>query len=208
MSYFPFFIDIKDKRCVIVGGGKVALRKVEKLIPFEPKIIVIAPEICREIRNCADVKSISRSFCEDDLDGAFMAIGATDDEEINARVYELCMKKKILVNTVDDREKCGFIFPALVNKNNITVGISTSGSSPVYAKYLKEQIENNLGARQLEIAGIMSRYRSVIRLKFADEDMRRDAAEKLLKFCTECERLPDEEQINFLLEAIEKSYEG
>jgi len=123
MAYFPFYIDIKDKKILVVGGGKVALRKVEKLLQFEPKITVVAPFICDEIRKLG-VSIIERKFIDSDIDNIFCAISATDDEVVNGHIFKLCSEKNILVNTVDDKDKCGFIFPALVNKNGITAGIT------------------------------------------------------------------------------------
>ena len=143
MAYFPFYIDIENKKILVVGGGTVALRKIEKLMPFSPDITVVAPKICEEIK-ALNVKIIDRRFCDSDLDGAFCVVSATDDETLNGRIFQLCNEKNILVNTVDDKEKCGFIFPAIASKNGITAGITTSGKSPIYAKYLKEQFINLL----------------------------------------------------------------
>ena len=138
MGYFPFFIDISAKKCVVVGGGIVAKRKVEKLLPYEPEITVVAPEICEFLRLCEGITLVEREFEPSDLDGAFMVIGATDNEAVNAEIFRLCTEKNILVNVVDDKEKCGFIFPALVKKGDISIGVSSSGSSPVFSKYIKE----------------------------------------------------------------------
>lgn len=115
MAYFPFYIDIENKKILVVGGGTVALRKIEKLIPFSPDITVVAPKICDEIK-ALNVKIIDRRFCDSDLDGAFCVVSATDDETLNGRIFQLCNEKNILVNTVDDKEKCGFIFPAIASK--------------------------------------------------------------------------------------------
>ena len=102
---------------------------------------MVSPKICREILKF-NVKVVEREFDDNDLNGAFCVISATDNEQVNSHIFELCKEKNILVNTVDDKEKCGFIFPALVQKNSVTVGITTSGKSPIYAKYLKEQFLN------------------------------------------------------------------
>ena len=102
MGYFPFFIDIKGKKCIIVGGGNVAARKIEKLLPFEPDITVIAPEISDDITSLNGIKIVKRKFKDDDINGAFFVISASDDEQLNAHIFKLCRKKNILVNTVDD----------------------------------------------------------------------------------------------------------
>lgn len=179
MAYFPFYIDIKDKNFLVVGGGNVALRKIEKLLPFEPDITVIAPVICDEIRKL-DVIILEREFSENYLDGKFCVISATDDEEVNENIFRLCTERNILVNTVDDRDKCGFIFPALAQKNGVTVGITTEGKSPVYAKYLRKQIEELLEKSNPDIAETLSKYRGQIKAKINQEENRKAVFEKLL----------------------------
>lgn len=94
MGYFPFFIDIKGKKCIIVGGGNVAARKIEKLLPFEPDITVIAPEISDDITSLNGIKIVKRKFKDDDINGAFFVISASDDEQLNAHIFKLCRKKK------------------------------------------------------------------------------------------------------------------
>lgn len=202
MGYFPFFVDIKNKRCVVVGGGNVALRKVEKLLPFEPDIVVIAPEVCSDLKSINGIEIAEREFRDSDIESVFMVISATDNAQLNAHIFSVCSEKKIPVNTVDDLEKCGFIFPALVHKNHITVGITTSGKSPIYARFLREQTEEMLSERSLETMEIMGRYRPVIKEKFDTEEKRKNAAEAVLKFCLTNDELPSDETINALLEEL------
>ena len=187
MAYFPFYIDIENKKILVVGGGTVALRKIEKLTPFSPDITVVAPKICEEIK-VLNVKIIDRRFCDSDLEGAFCVISATDDETLNGRIFQLCNEKNILVNTVDDKEKCGFIFPAIASKNGITAGITTSGKSPIYAKYLKE---------------VLWKYRPIIKEKVEKEDDRRKIFEQLLSLCLSGLE-PDEKTVENLIEEYEQ----
>lgn len=182
MAYFPFYIDIKDKKILVVGGGKVALRKVEKLLQFEPEITVIAPFICDEIRKLG-VSIIERKFIDNDLDNIFCAISATDDEVVNGHIFKLCSEKNILVNTVDDKDKCGFIFPALVNKNGITAGITSSGKSPIYAKYIRERLENLLDDDNADITETLFKYRKRIKSEIRNEADRKIVFERLLALC-------------------------
>ena len=204
MGYFPFYIDIENKKCVVVGGGTVALRKVEKLLPFNPDITVIAPKICDEILTLTEVKICQRKFEDSDIDNAFMVISATDDEKLNAYIFKLCNEKNILVNTVDDKQKCGFIFPALVKKKNITVGISTSGKSPLYARFIRENIESSVDDDCDEIVEILSRYRSLIKSKIHSEEKRKTAFKKILKICLNDVHNIDEGQILQIIEEQSK----
>ena len=171
MAYFPFYIDIENKKILVVGGGTVALRKIEKLMPFSPNITVVAPKICDEIK-ALNVKIIDRRFCDSDLDGVFCVVSATDDETLNGRIFQLCNEKNILVNTVDDKEKCGFIFPAIASKNGITAGITTSGKSPIYAKYLKELFVGVLESMNENTTEVLWKYRPIIKEKVEKEDDR------------------------------------
>lgn len=179
MAYFPFYIDIKGRRILIVGGGRVALRKLERLLPFEPEISVIAPCVCEGIKKF-NVSVVEREFKDSDLDGVFCVISATDSEKVNGYIFQLCRERNILVNTVDDKEKCGFIFPAIVSKNGITAGITTEGKSPVYAKYIRKQLELLLEKESPNIAESLFKYRERIKAEIKHENDRKTAFEKLL----------------------------
>lgn len=181
MGYFPFCIDISAKKCVVVGGGIVAKRKVEKLLPYEPKITVVAPKICEFLRDCDGITLVEREFEPADLDGAFFVIGDTDNEAVNAESFRLCTEKNILVNVVDDKEKCGFIFPALVKKGDISIGVSSSGSSPVFSKYIKEKIEGILSESELEKGRILSDCREKVKRELPTESQRKFAFEEILR---------------------------
>lgn len=181
MGYFPFFIDIGRRKCLVVGGGKVALRKIEKLLPYEPEITVAAPRICEEIRRIKGITLIEREFSAGDIEGAFLVIGATDSEKTNAEIYRLCTEKGILVNIVDDRDKCGFIFPSLVKKGDISIGVSSSGSSPVFSRYIKERIEEILSERELEIQRLLAESRDKVKRSLPAGEKRREALEEILR---------------------------
>ena len=202
MAYFPFFIDIENKKILIIGGGNVALRKAEKLVQFGADIVVVAPEICAELERLAGVKLIRRRFENKDISTAFAVIAATDDRQLNARIYALCTDLGILVNTVDDPENCGFYFPALVRKNNVTVGISTGGTSPVFARYLREKTEELLDAKTLAAGDILAKYRPLIKQRFSTEEQRKNAAEAVLEYCTRSGKIPSDSEINELLERL------
>ena len=122
-----------------MGGGTVALRKIEKLSPFKPSITVVSPKICREILKF-NVKVVEREFDDNDLNGTFCVISATDNERVNSHIFELCKEKNILVNTVDDKEKCGFIFPALVQKNSVNCRYYHIGQKSDVCKVFKRAV--------------------------------------------------------------------
>lgn len=202
MAYFPFYIDIENKKILVVGGGTVALRKIEKLMPFSPDITVVAPEICDEIK-ALNLKMLDREFCDNDLDGTFCVISATDDKTFNSRIFELCSEKNILVNTVDDKEKCGFIFPAIASKNGITAGITTSGKSPIYAKYLKELFMGILDSMNENTTEVLWKYRPIIKDRVESEEDRKSIFEQLLSLCLSGIE-PDENTVENLIEEYGK----
>ena len=202
MAYFPFYIDIENKNILVVGGGTVALRKIEKLSPFKPSITVVSPKICEEILKF-NVKAVEREFDDNDLNGTFCVISATDNEQVNSHIFELCKEKNILVNTVDDKEKCGFIFPAIASKNGITAGITTSGKSPIYAKYLKELFVGILESMNENTTEVLWKYRPIIKEKVEKEDDRRKIFEQLLSLCLSGLE-PDEKTVENLIEEYEQ----
>ena len=137
MGYFPFFVDLEGQPGLIVGGGTVALRKADKLLPYGPHLTVVSPHILPELERIPGLTLSRREFSPADLDGMLFAIAATDDRGLNRRIAELCRERHIPVNAVDDREACSFLFPALVKRGDLSVGISTGGASPTAAIWLK-----------------------------------------------------------------------
>lgn len=161
MPWFPFFISLDGVPGLLVGGGTVALRKVEKLLDYGAQLTVVAPEICPELEalgESGEITLLRRAFEETDLDElpAFV-IAAASDRAVNHRVAGLCRQRRILVNVVDDLPACGFLFPALVRRGQLTVGITTGGASPTAAVWLKHKIE---GLLPPDFAGILDRLAS------------------------------------------------
>lgn len=161
MAWFPFFVSLEGASGLLVGGGRVALRKMEKLLSYGPHLTVIAPDICPELEQLATSSPVTlqrRPFEESDLNEELIfVIAATGDRELNHRIAQLCRQRRILVNVVDDLQACGFLFPALVQRGRLSVGISTGGASPSAAIWLKEAIERLLPEH---FAGLLDRLAS------------------------------------------------
>ena len=139
MTLFPFFEDIDGKRFVVIGGGRVARGKVSRLLPFTDNITVIS-----ENKDIDFVPVIRRKFTQSDILSGDYIIAATDSEETNREIFALCQKHRKPVNTVDDPEKCTFIFPSLIKRGELVIGISTTGKSPALSKHLRQQMEAEL----------------------------------------------------------------
>lgn len=141
MAYFPFFVELSGRSGLIIGGGTVALRKAGKLLPYDPRLTVVAPEILPQLAALPGVELLSRPFHPQDLDGQSFVIAAADDPAVNRLVASLARERGIPVNAADSKEDSTFLFPALVRRGELSVGISTSGASPTAAVWLKDQVE-------------------------------------------------------------------
>lgn len=207
MGYFPFFADINNKRIAVIGGGSVACRKVRILTEYGAMLTVTAPDICDEIyrlvEKCGNIIINVQPFSEDVLQGVCAVIAATSDRKVNQHIYELCVKNNIPVNTVDDPDKCTFIFPALVHKGNISVGISSSGTAPAFSAYLRRRIEELMDEKMLFCAEMTAELRPIVRERFSSEKRRRDVMYAVIEYIDSSEMLPDRSEIYKLLEDME-----
>ena len=136
---FPLFIDISGRRIVVVGGGDIAVRRINTLLRFGADIKVIAPEFKKE-KVIGDVIYISKKFEPSDLDGAFMAIGATNDRNVNHLIYTVCSDKNILCSIADRKEECNFYFPAVCLSDEISVGVVSDGNNHKLVRKTAEKI--------------------------------------------------------------------
>ena len=149
MAYFPFFVDIGGKNGLIAGGGRIALHKLQKLLPYGAKLQIVAPEVSEAMEQTAlenDICVIKRAFEPSDLNEMFFVIAASDDAKVNAEIGRLCRERGILVNVVDDKEACSFLFPSLVKEGNLSIGISTEGTSPEVAAELRSRVVSMIPA--------------------------------------------------------------
>ncbi len=183
MAYFPFFMDIEGQNCLIVGGGKVALRKAEKLLPYGPVIHLVSPVFAEEFYAMPALRLNVGEFQPDMLENMSFVIAATDDAELNHRVSVLCRARNIPVNVVDDKDACSFIFPALVKRGALSVGISTGGASPSAAIYLKDRINALLPERLDEILSFLEAARIDVKSAFPAEEDRSAVFKELFTLC-------------------------
>ena len=179
MSYFPFFMEIKDKECLVVGGGMVALRKIEKLLPFGVQITVVSPAFCPEIEELDGLKRIRRNFERTDIEGMLFVIGATDGEGVNGEISSLCRERNIPVNIVDDPKKCTFFFPALVKQGEFVAGFSTGGGSPLAARYIRKRVEDTIPAGFDRVVDVLSAVREQVKAEIPDIRKREKAFKEI-----------------------------
>ena len=142
---YPVSLVLKDRKCVVVGGGTVAFRKAASLVEAGARVTVIAPEICAKLEALEGAEQIRREFAEPDLDGVFLAVGATDSSETNERVAAEAERRGVLVNIVDVPSLCNFYVSSSVNRGDFHIGISPGGASPALARKVRQELESAYG---------------------------------------------------------------
>ncbi len=143
-KYYPIMLDIENKNCLVIGGGNVAFRKIRTLLEYSANISIISRDLCAELREL-NLNWISKEYKPEFLKGNFLVIAATDDEELNTRVYQDCKNGNIPVNVVDKPELCCFILPAVYREGGLTVSVSTDGKSPMMAKLIRDELREKAG---------------------------------------------------------------
>jgi siroheme synthase-like protein len=162
-SYYPIFLDIGDRRCVVVGGGQVALRKVKALLEHMASVEVISPELCPELNQLAkrgEIHVLRRGYQAGDLQNAFIVIAATDDSETNLAVVGEARKSAVLANVVDDTDNSDFILPSYMRRGDVTIAVSTAGKSPALARKIRTRLEVVIGAEYASLALLVDEVRA------------------------------------------------
>ena len=142
--YFPMFINLTDKKILVVGGGAIALRRIRTLLKFGADIHVIAPELCKELAQLEKEGRITaehREYRAGNLDGEQIVLAATDDHEVNRKIWEECRAAGVLVNVADDKSLCDFYFPSVVITEEAVIGINSGGADPSVTKKIRRKIE-------------------------------------------------------------------
>ncbi len=182
MAYFPMFVELNNKLCIVIGGGRVAYRKIRALLDFEAKVIAIAPEFCESILTLENqIITKYKSYDTSDIKEADLVIAATSDPDLNKRISRECMEHKIPVNVVDVKEECSFIFPAYVKKGALTVGVTSSGKSPVISQKIKKKINEIIPDYMEELVEILGEAREEVKLSFDREEKRKKVFKQLVE---------------------------
>lgn len=210
MAYFPMFVDMTKRECLIVGGGNVAYRKVIVMLDFGAKVTVVAEDICDELRKLTidDIASedktgsytankenritfIKRRFERKDCDGMEMVIAATDDNALNHEIAEYCKAKDIMVNAVDQKADCSFIFPSYIKEKNLVAAFSSGGNSPVLTQYLKGKEQEILTPFLGELNEYMGQIREKVIAQYDTEAERKRVFKEILCAAIDNGRIPE-----------------
>ena len=144
MAYFPLFVDLSGKTVLIAGGGPVAARKARVLLDCGPRVVVCAPQFISELEALEQVELLRRPFSPELLEGVSLAVAATGDRAVNHQIAVLCRARAIPVDVADSAQESTFLFPALVRRGRLTVGISTGGASPAASAWARKAVEEAL----------------------------------------------------------------
>ena len=165
-QYYPVFLNIREKRCVVVGGGEVALRKVKVLLEYGADVMVVSPSACSELGVLADEQKIEillRRYRTADLEGAFIVIAASDERDVNQAITSDAKRQKILVNVVDDPAGSDFIIPSSMSRGDLAVAVSTGGKSPALARKLKNELELYFGEEYIVLTELVAEVREELK---------------------------------------------
>ena len=148
MKFYPVFLNLRDRKVVVVGGGKVAERKVHTVLRCGAKVLVVSPTLTIRLRALVQKKLVlhrKRSYRSQDLQGASLVLAATNQRRIQETVAHDARRKDLLVNVADRAELCDFLAPSILNRGNLTIAISTGGASPALARKLRQELGQQLG---------------------------------------------------------------
>jgi precorrin-2 dehydrogenase / sirohydrochlorin ferrochelatase len=168
VGYYPVFLEMKDRRCVVIGGGAVAERRVEGLVAVGANVTVISPAITDRLRNMLTkgaIRHVAREYRTADRAGYDLVFVATDNSEINAAVAAEAPSLRIWVNSADDPDHCDFILPAVIRRGDLAVAVSTGGMSPAVTRAIREELDEYFTADYAKFVQIAGEARRELREK-------------------------------------------
>jgi precorrin-2 dehydrogenase/sirohydrochlorin ferrochelatase len=172
--FYPILVDLQGKKALVVGGGKVAQRKIESLLEYGASVHVIARELTAELeqlRSRKRIELLGGEFSEAHLEGVFLVIAATDDALLNRRVSQEAQKRGLLVNAVDQPADCNFIVPSVLSRGDLLIAVSTSGKSPAFARKVRLELDQHFGKEYGFFLNLMGNLRKeILRLGLSQEE--------------------------------------
>lgn len=184
MDFLPIFLNVRDRDCLVVGGGAIATRKVALLRQAGARVTVVAPTLSVTLQQQAaagEVTACVRPFTTSDLNQPVLVIAATDSEAVNREVAALAESRRLPCNVVDNPELGSYVAPAIIDRAPIQIAVSTGGASPVLARLLRARLESAIPAAYGELAALVNRFRDAVKARFADLNARRHFWERMLQ---------------------------
>jgi precorrin-2 dehydrogenase/sirohydrochlorin ferrochelatase len=183
MNHYPIYLTIQDRSCLVIGGGLVGTRKVKTLLRCGARVTVISPDTTDALKDLARtgrVTLISRAYTTDDLTGVFLVFCATSDRDLNRRIAGDAEKKGVLCNVADLPDASSFIVPSVVNRGDLTLAVSTGGTSPAFAKKLRRDLERQFGDEYAVFLDLMGRIRKKLLTDHHDPQAHKVLFEQLI----------------------------
>ena len=183
MDFYPVFLKLEGRKCLVVGGGSVAERKVQALVRCGADIHVVSPELTPGLKEMSDTGRFhyrAGFYHATDLDGAFLVISATDDDRINSAVAVDCAARSIAVNVVDDPDRCSFVVPSVVHRGDFKLAISTGGNSPHLARVIRQELESAYGPQFEDFVDFLGQVRKQVLETISDPKRRREILNHLV----------------------------
>ena len=183
MKYYPVNLDIRNRDCLVVGGGAVGTRKVNTLLECGARVTVVSPDPTSHLKELDTTGSIvlkERPYRSEDIDSMFLVIGATDDEDLNRKISNDAERIGTLCNIADRPEVCNFILPAIISRGDLMITISTSGKSPALAKKLRQQLEILFGEEYADFLGLMGAIRGKLLSQAHEPEANKDLFNQLI----------------------------
>ena len=184
MDFLPIFLNVKQRDCLVVGGGQVAARKVALLEKAGSAITVISPVLCDDLAAMAaanTISHISREFEDADISNQAVIIASTDDRNINERISAIAQERGIPVNVVDNPDLCSFMMPSIIDRSPVQIAVSTGGASPVLARLLRGRLESSIPSACGRLASLVEEYRDAVKKRFSNVESRRYFWERILQ---------------------------
>lgn len=206
MQYYPVNLDVKNRNCLVVGGGRVGTRKVRTLLECGARVTVISPEATPELAALAGKGQIqwhTRDYRTSDLDNAFLVIGASDDQCLNCKIHQDAELAQQLCNIADQPDLCNFILPAIIRQGDLMITVSTGGKSPAFAKHLRQQLEKHYGPEYGALLQLMGAIRKRLLAEEHAPEAHKTLFEQLIgSGLLEMIRSDDRKHINRLLTRV------
>jgi len=203
MDYLPIFADVRNKLCLVVGGGDVGTRKAGVLLEAGANVRVVAPQIAPSLAQQQRVEAIVARFDVRHLDGVTLVIAATDDRGVNRQVSEAARARNIPVNVVDDPELCSFIMPAILDRSPLMVAFSSGGASPVLTRMMRGKLETMIPQNISRLAAFAERFRELVKQRITNPAKRRIFWENALEgVVAEKVLTGDEDSANTMLQQM------
>lgn len=185
MKYYPLLLDLRGKKCVVVGGGQVAQRKVRTLLKAKASVWVIAPRLSKGLRELKRKKEIfykKTDYQRKYLKDSSIVIAATPDRNINSRVAQDAKELGLLTNVVDSPDESNFIVPSVINRGGLIISISTSGKAPALAKRMRKDLTNLLVPQYAKFLRILEKLREDLKQKCQTQKLRARIMDELVRF--------------------------